>query len=266
MTDTYTKLFSSITASTIWQEPDGTRLTWITMLAMSRKDGCVYGSVPGLAHQANVSVAAVRKALACFLAPDPDSRTKDYEGRRIEEIDGGWRLLNHEKFRKIRSAEERREYMREFMRKKRADAKLADSLAMSTDVAPPAPAPTPSTEKELKSEARARGARISESWAPSEDLKRWAQKARPDVDSTLEAETFRNFWLAAAGRNAVKMNWDAAWRNWIMKSKPTSALNGHSKTYAKMATAQRMKDEHAEPDLVTVAAPALLGSGRHPLR
>lgn len=257
MTDTYTKLFSSITASTIWQEPDGTRLTWITMLAMARKDGCVYGSVPGLAHQAKVSIDAVRKALACFLAPDPDSRTKDFEGRRIEEIDGGWRLLNHEKFRKIRSAEERREYMREFMRKKRADAKaLADSLAMSTDVAPPAPAP--SVKERAKSETRTRGSRLPKDWSPSADEMRWAREKRPDVDAALEAETFRNFWTAAT-RNATKADWSATWRNWIIKSKPTRQTT--SKTFAKMATAQRMKDEHAEPDLVTVAAASLLGSG-----
>jgi hypothetical protein len=249
VSDTYTKLFSSITASTIWQEPDGTRLTWITMLAMAKKDGCVYGSVPGLAHQAKVSVEAVRTALACFLAPDPDSRTKDFDGRRIEEIDGGWRLLNHEKFRQIRSAEERREYMREYMRAKRGKEKLlAEPLATSTDVAPPAPAPTLYTKKEPKSETRARGSRILESWQPSEDLKRWAQKARPDVDAALEAETFRNFWMAAAGRNAVKMNWDAAWRNWIVKSKPTSAVNGHSKTFTKLSRLQRLKDEYGSAD------------------
>lgn len=41
-------------------------------------------------------------------------------GRRIAEIDGGWRLLNHAKYRHIRSSEERREYMREYMRKRRA--------------------------------------------------------------------------------------------------------------------------------------------------
>lgn len=263
MTDTYTKLFSSITASTIWQEPDGTRLTWITMLAMARKDGCVYGSVPGLAHQAKVSIDAVRTALACFLAPDPDSRTKDFEGRRIEEIDGGWRLLNHEKFRKIRSAEERREYMREFMRKKRADAKvLADSLAMSTDVAPPAPAP--SLKEKAKSETRARGSRLSEDWTPTAEQKRWAEERRPDVDAALEAETFRNYWASAAGRSAVKMDWGAAWRNWIIKSKPTRQT-ATSKTFSKLATAQRMKDEHAELDLVTVTTPALLGSGRNSL-
>lgn len=263
MTDTYTKLFSSITASTIWQEPDGTRLTWITMLAMAKKDGCVYGSVPGLAHQANVSLDAVKAALACFLAPDPYSRTKDFEGRRIEEIDGGWRLLNHEKFRQIRSAEERREYMREYMRKKRAEAKaepvLADSLAKSTDVAPPAPAL--SVEQKKERDTRARGTRLSEDWSPSEKLLQWAASARPDVDPILETETFRNFWTAKPD-NATKLNWDSTWRNWILKSKPSRRSEGTpSKTRTKLDIAQRMKHERGSDDPESTTAPRLLGSG-----
>lgn len=148
LTDTYTKLFSSITASTIWLEPDGTRLTWITMLAMADRNGCVYASVPGLADRAKVSRDAAEKALSCFTAPDPDSRTKDFEGRRIEAIDGGWRLLNHRKFREMRSAEERREYMRNYMQEKRALAKTLAPLALSTEVTPPAPAPAPYKEQE----------------------------------------------------------------------------------------------------------------------
>jgi hypothetical protein len=152
MTDTYTKLFSSITASTIWLEPDGTRLTWITMLAMSDRNGCVYASVPGLADRAKVSRKAVEKALACFLAPDDDSRTKDYEGRRIEAIDGGWRLLNHAKFREMRSAEERRAYHRDYMRKRRAA--LNNPLSMSTEVTPPAPSPSPYKSSLTKAEKK----------------------------------------------------------------------------------------------------------------
>ena len=146
MSDTYTKLFGSITASTIWQEPAPTRLVWITMLAMSDKSGCVYASVPGLAHIANVSLPDTETALTTLLSPDKYSRTPSHEGRRIEPIDGGWRLLNHAKFRAVRSAEERREYMRDYMRDKRAkEAELLAiplaQLAMSTDVTPPAPAP-----------------------------------------------------------------------------------------------------------------------------
>lgn len=35
------KLFGSIVASTIWREDDKTRLVWITLLALSDRDGFV---------------------------------------------------------------------------------------------------------------------------------------------------------------------------------------------------------------------------------
>jgi hypothetical protein len=47
-----------------------------------------------------------------LLSPDPDSRTEDYEGRRIEVVDGGWRLINHAKYRAKMSEAERLEYKR----------------------------------------------------------------------------------------------------------------------------------------------------------
>lgn len=103
----YTKLFSSIVTSTIWSENDRTRIVWITMLAICDKNGEVQGSIPGLARIAGVPVEDCRSAIATFLAPDPDSRTKDDEGRRIEEIDGGWLLLNHRKYREMASGEDR---------------------------------------------------------------------------------------------------------------------------------------------------------------
>lgn len=83
----YTKLFNSIVTSTIWTEDDKTRIVWITMLAIADKNGEVQGSIPGLARIAGVAVDDCRIAIGKFLSPDLDSRTKDDEGRRIEEID-----------------------------------------------------------------------------------------------------------------------------------------------------------------------------------
>lgn len=124
MSTTFTKLFSSITESTVWCEPSDIRIVWITMLAMADKHGRVWGSIPGLAHRAQVPVAAARQALKTFLEPDPDSRTKDHEGRRIKEIDGGWALLNHGKYRKIQDEEGRRAYKAEHEKKRRAEGKV----------------------------------------------------------------------------------------------------------------------------------------------
>ncbi|PTY03489.1 hypothetical protein DB346_06325 [Verrucomicrobia bacterium LW23] len=120
MSATFTKLFSSITESTIWCESSDIRIVWITMLAMADQYGRVWGSVPGLANRARVPVDVARKALTMFLAPDADSRTTAFEGRRIEPMDGGWRLLNHARYRSMRDEDARRAYKAEKERGYRA--------------------------------------------------------------------------------------------------------------------------------------------------
>jgi hypothetical protein len=95
----FTPLYGSILTSTIWAEDADTRLVWITMLAMADAAGYVGASIPGLAHAARVPVESCEKAIAKFLGPDKYSRTKDHDGRRIVESNGGWTLLNYEKHR-----------------------------------------------------------------------------------------------------------------------------------------------------------------------
>lgn len=95
----YAKLFSSLVTSTIWREPAHVRLVWITMLALADRHGVVEASVPGLADAARVDLAECVAALERLHAPDQWSRSKEFEGRRIETIDGGWRLLNYAKYR-----------------------------------------------------------------------------------------------------------------------------------------------------------------------
>ena len=99
----YTKLFSTIVTSTIWQEPDRTRIVWITMLALSDKNGEIHASIPGLARIAGVPTADCETAINAFLSPDAYSRTPEHEGRRIAKIDGGWELLNFQKYRLLAS-------------------------------------------------------------------------------------------------------------------------------------------------------------------
>lgn len=142
----YTKLFQSILASTIWEADMPTRIVWITMLAMADKHGIVEGSVPGLATFARVSVADVRKALSVLQSPDEDSRSHEQEGRRIEPVEGGWRLINHGKYRAKLSADERREYLKLKQREYRASTKVNN--VSDTD--------TPLTQATPKAEAESR--------------------------------------------------------------------------------------------------------------
>lgn len=102
----YTKLFNSIITSTIWSEDDKTRIIWITMLAMSDKNGEVHASIPGLARVSGMTIEEAQSSIEKLLSPDPFSRTADNEGRRIAKIDGGWELLNHAKYRAMASKED----------------------------------------------------------------------------------------------------------------------------------------------------------------
>lgn len=186
MSDTYTKLFSSITASTVWGEPYPTRIVWVAMLAMADAQGNVYGAIPGLARHANVTLTEVEDALRSFLAPDPYSRTRDHDGRRIEEVDGGWRLINHAKYSAVRGESERREYKRQWDRENRS--KQSDSHPTISDKPdsnptksdhPTPPAPTPSLTEEAKAKPSVQhAARFEDFWSvyPNKKGKQEAEK------------------------------------------------------------------------------------------
>src|SRR6266446_3587224 len=169
----YTKLFSSIVTSTIWTESNETRLVWITMLALSDKDGVVPASVPGLANLARVSLEECEQALGVLAGPDKYSRTTEFEGRRIEKIDGGWRLLNHGKYRRMLSTEERREYLATKQREYRSRVKQS-----STSVTDVSDTDTRLTHTDADTEAEA-------------DSK---EKQHIKPPASLAASEFRLFW------------------------------------------------------------------------
>lgn len=95
----FTKLFGGLVHSTIWREAMHVKIVWITMLAIVDREGFVDASIPGLAHLAGVSLDECQEALDKLSAPDLFSRTKEFDGRRIEPRDGGWLVLNYTKYR-----------------------------------------------------------------------------------------------------------------------------------------------------------------------
>lgn len=112
MAETYTKLFNTIITSSIWSEDNDTRILWITMLAMADYNGVVLGSIRGLADMARLDVQICIKSLQKLMSPDPYSRSKERQGRRVEEIEGGWLIINHQLYRDKKA--NRAEYFREW--------------------------------------------------------------------------------------------------------------------------------------------------------
>jgi len=87
-------LDAEILSSSVWSEAAHVRLVWITMLILCDTEGYVGAALPGIARAAGVTLEEAEEALGRLQQPDPHSRTKSYEGRRVTEADRGWRILN----------------------------------------------------------------------------------------------------------------------------------------------------------------------------
>lgn len=116
--DYYVRISASLLHATVWQQPKHVRLVWVTMLLAADEQGCVESSLSGLASLAGVTVDECFEALQVFASPDAHSRTREHEGRRVEAFEGGWRILNHSKYRQRQTAKQQasaarqREYAR----------------------------------------------------------------------------------------------------------------------------------------------------------
>ncbi len=182
----FTKLFGSILESTVWETPPTTRIVWITMLAMSDQDGVVEASIPGLAKRAGVSIADCESALRLFASPDPYSRSKELDGRRIVEIDGGWLLVNYEKYRRKLDKEEQRIKAAERQRRKRERDRNASR---------------PVTESHACHASHAESQEVRQAEAEAEAEKRdTSTSAAPKVDQALVVAVY-DHWLQKLGKD-----------------------------------------------------------------
>ena len=208
----YTKLFNSILASTVWREPMEVRIVWITLLAMADKDGIAEGSVPGLADFARIPVEATRKALKRLSSPDPDSRSQEHDGRRIQAVDGGWQLLNHAKYRAKMGADERREYNR--LKQAQYRERLNPSITVNDNVRC-----VDNTEAKAKAEAiKTKGAKAPVFVKPSlQEVTAYCQERGNKVDPEAFVDFYESKgWLVGK----VKMkNWQASVRTWEKSTK-----------------------------------------------
>ena len=109
----YNRLFTKILDSSIWLESDATRIVWITLLAAMDEDGYApFSAKENLARRANVKMDALEKAITILESPDKYNPDDEFEGRRIEKVQGGWLILKAPYYRTLLSREIAREQTR----------------------------------------------------------------------------------------------------------------------------------------------------------
>ncbi len=95
----FTKLDSGILQSSIMAEPPETFKVFVAILAAAGPDGVARISSTFLAAACFFPLSTIDNALAVLEAPDPRSRSLNDEGRRIRRVDGGYFVINYEKYR-----------------------------------------------------------------------------------------------------------------------------------------------------------------------
>ncbi len=114
----HNSIFQS-SVSTDWQ-------AWVVLVAMcvlADEDDNVLSDVPRLARHTNLPEEVVVRGIAALSAPDPSSKNPREEGRRIVPIDAdrpglGWHIVNREIFKRMFSAEHRRQYKKNWMKER----------------------------------------------------------------------------------------------------------------------------------------------------
>lgn len=83
-------------------------------------------------------------------------------------------------------------------------------------------------EPRTKNQSR-RATRLPADWALPAEWQLLALKEQPTWTPAYcqrIAQTFRNYWIAKAGKDGTKLDWRATWHNWVMKE---DAMTGTSR-------------------------------------
>lgn len=115
----YGKIFDSIYDGTLranWKA----LVTFQQLIVLSDADGIVDMTQYALHGRTGIPLDIIEEGIKHLSEPDPNSRSKTEDGRRIVLIDPnrpwGWKLVNHQHYKELRTAEDRREYMQQYMR------------------------------------------------------------------------------------------------------------------------------------------------------
>ena len=234
----FVKVYEEILDSSIWEEDLATRIVFLALMVRAKPPfGVAPVSVCAVARLANVTKEQAAHALERLSSPDPHSKSKEHEGRRIEVVDGGIKVLNFERYRAGRPDSSGAERQRRYRERKLNEVSAEESDVTERHVTSPASASASASDSASDSEKKQKRKRpsvpIPDSWAP--------EAKHQDNESILrEAYMFRNHALANDRRC---VDWNRAFDNWLVKAKGFASKQPPTAPNWAVARAIRMREE-----------------------
>lgn len=143
----YAKLFARVAESSLMEESIDVRYTFFMLLAIADPKGYVVGTDKALARRLNMPLGDFQRCISRLREPDPNSTSKTLDGRRvvISDADRGYLVVNYAAYDAIRNPEERRTYMRDYMREYREGVNSSKQALAPVDAVSPSSATASAT-------------------------------------------------------------------------------------------------------------------------
>jgi len=118
------------------------------------------------------------------------------------------------------AAEKRREWDREYRRRTRPSTRHPPDIHLNPPDTENAPLSIErkKEEKEGRKRETTRGARLPVGWIPDQCDWVGAVDLLGEPKARSELEKFRDHWAQQPGQRGVKLDWNAAWRNWARRA------------------------------------------------
>jgi uncharacterized phage protein (TIGR02220 family) len=122
------KIFASMYDGTLATKgPWQALVTFQQMIVLCDRTGIIDMTPEALSRRTTIPLDIINIGIAALEQTDSASRSPELDGRRIVRLSDsrswGWQIVNFEKYRKIRTEDDRREYMANLMRERRAKEK-----------------------------------------------------------------------------------------------------------------------------------------------
>jgi hypothetical protein len=130
----YGKIFASMYEGSMVGSGPVVFAVWGYCIAKADTDGTVLLNPAVLAPVIGTTRTDIETAIRYLTEPDPHSKNPDHEGRRLIHQSGHlFFVVSHEIYRAMKTNEDRREYMREYMRRKRGQ-EIVNSLQVNSEL------------------------------------------------------------------------------------------------------------------------------------
>ncbi|MCA9497969.1 MAG: hypothetical protein KC588_02120 [Nitrospira sp.] len=253
------KLYASMYEGTLatvgpWQA----LITFQQLIILSDQHGLVDMTPESIARRTTVPLDIIQIGIEALEKPDPQSRTTDEEGRRIVRLSDsrpwGWRIVNYLHYRNMRTAEDRREYMRNYQREYRKQNKHSVNKCKSNKPMHYASSSSLNSSSEnFQKFWNAYPARNGKKLGKGETERLFA--ALTDEDQELACTAAKNYATSDMAQASIGIKdpkrflrdgtGNEPWRDWIEPE--TKTANGHGDLSKKICWKRIPDGDHMRP-------------------